>query len=61
MATPTPMLRAGLLDPVAGLLAHGGVDARKILRKHGFSQKTLENPYTLIPLRAFVGLCEDAA
>jgi AraC-like DNA-binding protein len=61
MATPTPMLRAGLLDPVAGLLAHGGVDARKILRKHGFSQKTLENPYTLIPLRAFVRLCEDAA
>ncbi len=61
MATPSPMLRAGLLNPVAGLLAHAGADPRRVLRKHGFSQRMLENPYTLIPLRAFVRLCEDAA
>jgi AraC-like DNA-binding protein len=55
------MLRAGLLNPVAGLLAHAGIDARQLLRKHGFAQRILENPYALIPLRAFVRLCEDAA
>jgi len=61
MTSPTPMLRAGLLNPVVGSLAMSGIDARRILRRHGFDPRALENPYMLIPLRAFVRLCEDAA
>jgi len=61
MTSPTPMLRAGLLDPVVGFLTQAGVDTRQLLRKHGFNPHALENPYALIPLHAFVRLCEDSA
>ena len=61
MTSPTPMLRAGLLNPVVVALSQAGVDARRFLLQHDLDPHALENPYVLIPLRAFVQLCEDAA